>query len=351
MLKAFTFKLILIIVCMRGLTGCSHLAYYGQAVAGQWDIFRRSQPITTVIANPATTERLKQQLSDVLEMRAFATRQLRLPDNRSYTYYADLERPYAVWTVVAAPRFSLTPKQWCFLFLGCISYRGYFSQENAQILAAQLRAQDHDVYVAGVVAYSTLGWFTDPVLNTLLTWSRPHIAGIIFHELAHQRLYIPDDTTFNESFAVTVERVGTEQWLAQYGTAAEIATDQEARRRETELIELVLATRQHLQALYQSALPRAELQLAKEAAFNDLRRQYTQLRTRWGNYAGYDKWFNEDLNNAKLASIATYQTLVPAFRALLSQHNGDWLAFYKAAADLGKLSKEQRYAYLEELLH
>ncbi|OQW94804.1 MAG: hypothetical protein BWK79_04760 [Beggiatoa sp. IS2] len=346
---AVTFKLILTLLCMSGLNGCSHIAYYSQAAAGQWDIFRRSQPIAKVVANPTTSSKLKQQLSDIVQIRAFASQELHLPDNRSYTYYADLERPYAVWSVVAAPAFSLIPKQWCFLFLGCISYRGYFSQESAQVLAAELRAQDYDVYVAGVVAYSTLGWFTDPVLNTVLAWPQPHIAAVIFHELAHQQLYIPNDTTFNESFAVAVEQVGVERWLAQQGTSEETIAYQESRRRETEFIGLVLATRNQLQAIYQRELPRAELQIAKEAAFDDLRNQYVQLRSRWGNYTGYDKWFREDLNNAKLASVVTYQALVPAFRALLTQKNGDLLAFYEEVAKLGKLPKEQRYLELEKL--
>lgn len=343
------FKLILTLLCMSGLNGCSHIAYYGQAAAGQWDIFRRSQPIAQVVANPTTSDTLKQQLSDILQIRAFASQKLYLPDNRSYTYYADLERPYAVWSVVAAPRFSLTPKQWCFLLLGCISYRGYFSQEKAQLLAAELRAQDYDVYVAGVVAYSTLGWFVDPVLNTVLAWSRPHIASVIFHELAHQQLYIPNDTTFNESFAVTIEKVGVERWLAQQGTPEESTAYQVSRQREAEFIDLVLATRNRLQVIYQKDLPRTELQLAKESAFDDLRNQYVQLRARWGNYTGYDKWFKDDLNNAKLASVVTYQALVPSFRALLAQKKGDLPSFYAEVEKLGKLSKEQRYLALEKL--
>ncbi len=336
----------LLILCFLCISGCSSIAYYSQAIGGQLDIYRRSQPIDSVIANPNTPAPLKQQLSDILKIRAFASSVLHLPDNRSYTYYADLERPFVIWSVFAVPAFSFQPKQWCFLIVGCVSYRGYFSEAPAQALAEELRAQGYDVYVAGIPAFSTLGWFDDPVLNTMLRWPQHRIAGLIFHEIAHQKVYIADDTAFNEAFAMTVEYIGVERWLARYGTQKYLAAYQQSRQRQAEFVDLVLATRNHLQEIYQQKWRPEKLPAAKTAAFNTLRARYAQLKNSWGGFAGYDAWFAKDLNNAKLLSVVTYQDYVPAFRALLDQQGGDLPAFYQAVAQLGELPIQERHAQL-----
>ncbi len=338
----------LLILSLSFLSACSNIAYYSQAINGQWDIFKRSQSIDHLLAASNTPRRLKQQLAEIIKIRAFASETLHLPDNRSYTDYADLERPFVVWSVFAAPSFSFAPKKWCFLIVGCVSYRGYFSEAGATTLAEKIRAQDYDVYLAGIPAYSSLGWFNDPVLNTMLGWYQHRIAGLIFHELAHQKLYIPNDTAFNEAFAMTVEYVGIERWLARKGI--DRVKYEQARQRQIEFIELVLSTRKHLQQVYQQKIPRKKMQAAKIAAFDKLRAQYQQLKTRWNGYTGYDAWFAKDLNNAKLLSVVTYQDLVPAFRALFDQVGRDLPAFYQAVAQLGELPLKERHAKLRHFL-
>lgn len=344
-------KFNLLILVSLIFSGCTHLAYYAQAVRGQWDLISRMQPITQVLTQSSSSIQLQQQLRDILKIRRFASQILHLPDNQSYTYYAELDRPYVVWTVFAAPHFSLQLKQWCFPMIGCVSYRGYFNPASAQALAQQLRTEGYDVYVASVAAYSTLGWFNDPVLNTMLTWSKAQIAGLIFHELAHQQLYIKNDTVFNESLASTVEELGVERWLAQYGTTEEIIKHQRARQQHKAFVELVLATRSQLQQLYQQSGSPEQLTAAKINTFNTLRTRYTVLKKQlWPSYSGYDEWFVQDLNNAKLLSVATYHDWVPAFQKLLAQLGGNWSQFYQQVAQLGQLPIEQRQTYLRQLM-
>ncbi|EDN65985.1 zinc protease protein [Beggiatoa sp. PS] len=187
-----------------------------------------------------------------------------------------------------------------------------------------------------------MGWFDDPVLNTMLAWPLYDIAGLIFHELAHQKIYIKDDTAFNEAFAMTVEYVGVERWLAKYGTPQNIADYRQAQQRQQAFIDLVLTTRNELEQIYQQDLLPQKMEVAKTTAFDKLRFQYQQLKTRWGGFAGYDAWFAKDLNNAKLLSVVTYEEDVPAFQALLKQLGGDLPAFYQAVEKLGKLPKEER---------
>ncbi len=337
----------LLIFSLLSMNGCSSITYYSQAIGGQLEIFRRSQPIDSIIANPSTPASLKQQLSDILKIRAFATSALYLPDNDSYTSYADLQRPHVLWSVFATPAFSFKPKLWCFLIVGCVSYQGYFEKASAQALADELSAEGYDVYVAEIPAYSTLGWFEDPVLNTMLTWHPLQIAELIFHELAHQKIYIADDTAFNEAFAVAVEHIGIERWLAQAGTPKEIVDYQQSRQRQAEFVELVLTARHSIEQIYQQPLPPEQMEVAKRAAFDKLRAQYVELKSSWGGFAGYDAWFAKDLNNAKLLSVVTYQDYVPAFMALFEQVGNDLPAFYKKVAELGELPIEDRHAELK----
>lgn len=331
----------------QGLTACSYISYYSQAIGGQWDIYRRAQPIEQVLAAPETAASLRHALSEAMKMRAFAHNELKLPDNHSYTDYVDLERNAVVWSVFATPQFSLEPKQWCVPLLGCMAYRGYFSKQNAQNLADELRSENYDVYVAGVTAYSTLGWFSDPILNTMLQASLSDLAGTMFHELAHQQLYIANDTVFNESFAVTVEELGVVRWLQKYGTAEELQQYQQAKQRHAQFIQLVLKTRNELQLGYQNQRDSEPVALFKQQTFDKLRQNYAQLKQNWGGYAGYDRWFATDLNNAKLSSVVTYQHFVPAFHALFQQQQQDFEKFYQAVAEISQLPIIERHQKLQ----
>ncbi len=319
------------------LSGCASLDYYAQSIGGQWEVWRKSQPINQVLAAPDTPDILRKKLQTVLAIRDFAGTAMALPDNNSYRHYADLQRPFVVWNVFAAEHFSVSLRRWCFPFAGCVGYRGYFSETDARQFAAQLTAEGMDVYVGGVAAYSTLGWFDDPVLNTVLSRSSARLAGLIFHELAHQQLYVEGDTAFNEGFATTVELEGVRRWLAANGDDAQRQAYQKFRQRQNDFVALVTRTRDKLQTLYGQALNAAEMQNQKTAVQTELRREYQQLKKQWGGYAGYDAWFAQDVNNAQLAAVTTYQDSVPMFQRLLAEQGGDMAAFYRAAAALGEI--------------
>ncbi len=272
--------------------------------------------------------------------RVFAHTRMALPDNGSYRDYVELERDYVVWNVFAAGALSLDPQQSCFVIVGCLSYRGYFSRQAAQAHADRLRAAGYDVYVGGVSAYSTLGWFDDPVLSTILAYDDLRLVEILFHELAHQQLYVKNDTTFNESFAVAIAGAGLEAWLAADGRSPTAAL--EAQRRETELMALLMDTRAALERLYASAVPSAEKHAGKARLFAELDTAYTSLKATWGGNDEYDRWMAEPWNNAKISSIATYNDYVPAFRALLASVDGDFARAYADAAALAVLQPPAR---------
>lgn len=331
------------------LQGCSSLGYYSQSISGHLQLMGQRQPISQLLQDPEIPRSLKQKLQKIEAMRTFATEVLGLPDNDSYRSYAALERDAVVWSVVAAPAYSIQPKQWCFLFVGCVSYRGYFSRERAERYAGELQAQGLDVAVQPVPAYSTLGWFDDPLPSTVIQWPEARIAGLIFHELAHQQLYVRNDSAFNEAFASLVEQEGVERWLGGRDGPA-FAQWQESHRRERQLVDLLLSTRDALEVLYRQPLDRALMAQRKTALFQQLRERYTQLKQQWGGYGGFDGWFGRDLNNAHLASIATYEARVPAFRRLLAQAGGDLPTFYAASRALGQLPETAREARMQKLL-
>lgn len=325
------------------LAGCANLGYYGQAVQGHLDLVARSRDIQTLIADPGTPAELRQRLELVLELRAFASRELGLPDNASYRRYADVGRPAVVWSLVAAPEFSIQPHQWCYPVIGCASYRGYYRRRAASRVGAELAAEGLDVAVEPVPAYSTLGWFDDPLPSTVIDWSEPDLAGLVFHELAHQQLYFPGDSAFNEAFASLVEQVGVERWLASRGHAQTMAEWRLTRERRSAFVELLLASRGRLQNLYALDLAPEPMRARKAAEFARLRREYRALRRSWGSYGGGDAWFaRAPLNNARLASVATYHALIPALAALLAEEGGDLSAFYRACAELQQLDPAQR---------
>lgn len=329
------------------LGGCSSISYYDQLASGQLQLLRARVPVEEVIADQSRDPRLRQRLALSQKARAFASDQLHLPDNPSYRLYADLGRPYVVWNVFATDEFSLEPITHCFPIAGCVAYRGYYSIGGARGAAALQRQEGKDVYVSGVEAYSTLGWFNDPILSSMLGWDDERLAALIFHELAHQRFYVKDDTEFNESYASFVEQEGTRQWRAARGLAPE---HQSRARQRNELTRLVLSTRERLKQVYSQPLSTAVMRQRKAAEFDRLRSDYRILRDQqWAGDTRYDAWINAPLNNAKLLPFGLYDQWVPAFETLFRNVNADWQAFYAQVERLGALPIKQRKAELQRL--
>ena len=332
------------------LAGCADMGYLLQSAKGHLDIVNAAKPVQEWLADDSTTPALKARLQLAQQMRRYAVTELHLPDNNSYTRYAALNRRAAVWNVTAAPEFSLTAKTWCFPVTGCVGYRGYFDEADAQALAATLRTQGLEVSVYPVPAYSTLGrtpWLGgDPLLSTFIHYPQGELARMIFHELAHQVVYVQDDTAFNESFATAVERLGGAAWLQTQAspTAQQEFAALDARRQDFRA--LTAATRQQLQTLYASAS--AERSTAKAAVYAEFRAAYAQLKERWSGYNRYDAWV-ANANNASFAAIAAYDDWVGALETLFARSGRDWPAFYRAAQALADLPKEERTRQLEAL--
>jgi predicted aminopeptidase len=318
--------------------------YVLQSIQGQLALMSKREPISRVIHSASTPAALRTQLEAVTAIRDFASRELGLPDNGSYRSYADLARRYVVWNVVAAPEFSVDAKEWCYPIVGCVAYRGYFVESRARRSAARLHGQGLDVMVGGVAAYSTLGHFNDPVLNTMMGWNDAELAAIIFHELTHQLLFVPNDSSFNEALATTVEQEGVRRWLRSQGRDADLANHLVQQAHYAKVVDLLSATRAELRALYASGLPPQQLRDKKRAAFVSLRASFALLKAGWGGHAPFESWFADDLNNAHLASIATYFTCVPGFERELKAVGGDLTAFYARVRDLAKLDQEKRDA-------
>ena len=328
------------------LGGCG---YYAQSIGGHLDLMAKRQDIGTLVEDESTPAELKKKLERAKEIREFAIEELALPDDGSYRSYVDVGKPYVTWNVIAAPALSLQPKTWCFPVIGCVSYRGYFEESDAREYADELESEGMDVAVAGARAYSTLGWFDDPILNTILFDAEYRFAGTLFHELTHERLFVAGDSSFNESYAVAVEREGVQRWLARNATPSMLEAYALERARRDEFLALVLATRENLETLYASSMDDGDKLLEKERLFGRLRLGYAQLKASWGGYSGYDGWFANDLNNARLALLATYNAYVPAFERLLADQDGDMSKFHEAVEALSKLPKEERNAELERL--
>jgi predicted aminopeptidase len=329
------------------LNGCANVSYYSQLASGQLQLLRAREPVSTVIADPSRDEKLRAHLAQSQKARAFASQQLHLPDNQSYRLYADIGRPFVVWNVFATPEFSLTPQNHCFPIAGCVAYRGYYSQSAARGEAAIQRLNGMDVSIGGVEAYSTLGWFNDPIISSMIGWGDERLATLIFHELAHQRLYVKDDTEFNESYATFVEQEGTRQWRAFRGLSPANETQVQQRDQFTQLI---LDTRTRLTALYALALPADQMRQRKAAEFERLRGEYRRMRdSQWAGDKRYDAWINAPMNNARLLPFGLYDQWVPAFAVLFRQVDGDWVKFYAGAEKLGALPVVERKAALKAL--
>ena len=316
--------------------------YLLQSAQGQLSLMSKREPIAHVIDEPGTPAKLRAQLRSVTAIRDFASHELGLPDNGSYRKYADIGRTYVVWNVVAAPEFSVDPKRWCFPIVGCVAYRGYFAEAKARRFAAGLHAQGFDVVVGGVAAYSTLGHFDDPILSTMVNWDDVELAAIIFHELTHQLLYVPNDASFNEALATTVEEEGVRRWLSSLGREQDLAEHLLQQKRYLQVIALMSETRAHLRQIYAMTLPPPLMRERKRQEFDALRESYAALREQWGGHAPFDAWFAQDINNAHLASIATYFVCVPGFERELKAVGGNLPAFYRRVRQLAKLDQPQR---------
>lgn len=338
------------IVVLQLIAGCAQLSYYSQAVQGHFHVIAEAKPIDQWLADPMVSSDLKARLQRVREIRAFAARELGLPDNGSYTQYADIKRKYVMWNVVATPELSLQPERWCFPVAGCVDYRGYYSREAAQQFADQLSHQHFDVRVTGVPAYSTLGWFSDPVLSTFIEYPEAELARLIFHELAHQVVYATGDSQFNESFATAVEEMGVMRWIEAAGDHNLREQYDAYRRRKEEFLALLALYSRQLEENFSRPASDMEKRERKAEIFADLAQHYRQIKEeRWGGYAGYDRWFGERTTNAHFALIATYHDLVPAFRTLMKNER-NLPAFYRTVAKLAKMDKIDRRTTLAAYL-
>jgi predicted aminopeptidase len=331
------------------LASCSTLDYYSQAAQGQLELLSDARPIDDWIADPGTSSRLRLRLETARQIRRFAVSEMALPDNNSYKKYASLKRKYVLWNVVATPELSLKPLVWCFPVAGCVNYRGYYSKEAAEAYAKELRAEGDDVEVGGVPAYSTLGWFSDPLISTFINYPDAELARMIFHELAHQIVYAQGDSQFNESFASAVEEVGVERWMDRFGNQAMRDGYARYKSRKHDFLALLLKYRKALEQNY-TLVDRSdsEKRAVKARLFQELKDEYQVLKGNWGGYAGYDRFFEQPLSNAHLASIATYEDFVPAFRAML-RRDGSFPRFYKSVKQLADMDRADRQRILKAL--
>lgn len=329
------------------ISGCADLSYYLHSINGHFSILNKTQDISDLLADENTEPDLANRLKLVGRIRLFALQQLHLPESDSYTIYADLKRSYALKNLFAAPEFSIQPHQWCYPIVGCAGYRGYFDETRLNRYTTSLKNQGFDVYVAKVSAYSTLGWFDDPVLNTFINWPEYRLAGMIFHELSHQQLYIDGDTHFNESFAVAVQQAGINKWLKMNGKPGQAKSYQQQLVNRQQVIQLIKQGREELAHLYELKLTDSEKREAKEDILQKLKDRYTRLSSGFNIAEGFERWFNSPINNAKLASVSTYYAQVPAFLNLLKKHDNDFKAFFKHVKNIGGLSDSQRTQCLE----
>lgn len=336
---------ILLLLAAALLSGCETAGYYTQAVTGQWRILAARKPIEKVAAAPGTGEKLQERLRLVQDIRAYAGAELQLPVGKAYGSYVQLEEDFPVWNVLAAPEFSLSPKRWCYPIAGCASYRGYFRKADAEAKAQELSAEGYDIYLGPVPAYSTLGWFDDPVLSSFINWPPDRLAGLLFHELAHRRVYISGDTTFNESFATAVSELALPGWRRRRGLDGGAA----GRRAQSIAIrQLMMAARNRLEPIYKSPLADHEKRARKAEVLGRLRYCYQRMAAGWPELERYRNYV-EKTNNATLALASEYQSLVPAFVQLYRDSGERWPAFYRAVEKLGEEDKKTRDRRLKAL--
>lgn len=328
-------------------SGCSSVGYLAQSAHGHFSLLAAARPVDQVVHDEHTPPELRERLELTQRMRDYAISELKLPDNRSYRKYADLGRGAAVWNVVAAPELSLQLKTWCFPVVGCVGYRGYFDRADADAEAAALQREGYEVMVYGVQAYSSLGWFDDPLLSTFIRYPEGELARMIFHELAHQVAYASGDTEFNESFATSVERLGGARWLAQHASPAALEEYARFDARRQAFRELTMRYRGRLDAVYAGVQSDDDKRLAKAELMTQMRADYARLKAGpFEGYDGFDGWFAR-ANNASLGVLSAYNALVPDFEGLFEAHDRDFARFYAEVKRLAALPREERRATLQ----
>jgi len=342
LLRSNSVKAALLLLLSVALVSCETVGYYSQAARGQLTIVFGREDIQRLIERQDLSDELADKFARVMDIREFAESELGLPVGGNYSSYVDIEREHVVWNVFAAPEFSVESVNWCYPIAGCVAYRGYFSKRSALRYAAKLEEDGLDVYTGGVDAYSTLGWFEDSLLSTVLNRADYQLAGLIFHELAHQLVYLPGDTTFNESFATAVEREGVRRWLAKSNKDSNIAAALLDYDRQQQFVDLVTDYRDRFESLYQLDLNASSMRSQKLELQQMLREEYATLKQQWQGYEGYDGWFSRSLNNAQLSTVASYNDLLPFFVAVFEQSNQDFSAFYAEVSRLANLPEQER---------
>ena len=332
-------------------SGCRSVAYYHQAALGQWHIERSKQPIEDLITDPETPEELKAKFRLIRELRQYAYWHLKLPSENAYSSYVALHRDYVVWNVTACPEYSMEPRKWWYPFLGRLKYRGYFDPDDAHAYADELEAHGQDVTVEGVVAYSTLGWFSDPVFDTYLDWSDLAIAELLFHELSHMRVFLSGETDWNEAFAVVTARAGVRQWLASQARWEDLRQYEEDIKLEDLFIGMILETKAELESLYASFQRPDAVNLSEEVksqqkqdVFQAFRDRFAQAQTKHEQLSGYEAWVRQPLNNARLSAVDTYYQWVPMFEKLLAEADGDWEVYYESAKSLDDAASKLKHS-------
>lgn len=342
----------LLILLLAAVAGCQSIGYYKQAISGQMQMLSNQKPLSEMIADSKTSPKLKEKFRLILALRSFAEENLGLSAGGRYLSYVDLHRSNAVWNVYAAPELSLKPKSWWYPVVGSVTYRGYFSEAAAQAYAKKIREQGFDVYVGGVDAYSTLGWFKDPVLNTFIEDSDRRLASLIFHELTHQRLFISGDTEFNEALATAVAEEGLHRWLVEKNDPVAMEKYYAELKRKKQFVDLIRETRCQLEAAYENVPANsnvAALRQQKQTILSRLHSDYAKLKEEWNGYSGYDDWFAGPVNNAQLNTVATYYDLVPVFRQMIDDGGGDLNRFFNEAKKFARMTKEKRHVLLAKL--
>jgi predicted aminopeptidase len=317
--------LVLLLLLLAITPGSCQVSYLTQAIAGHFRIMNSRHPIEKILKQDTLSTETRSKLKLVLDIHNFAVRELGLPENKSYTRYSQIPGEYPGWNVYCAPRFSVEPKTWCYPVAGCVVYHGYFKKEKAVAFAEKMNKQGLDVYMAPFSAYSTLGWYNDPILSTHLSYDSVDLAGLIIHELAHQKYYKKGDSRYSEGFAVTVERAGVVRWLTMLGQQDQVTRAIKGWEREDERVSLMLKARGDLSDLYRTGHDSIYLLRMKDSIFNSLEKDLKITRKR--------------LNNASLVPVSTYHSLIPYFQELLDSCGGNFHAFYEKVADLKENEK------------
>ena len=331
------------------ISGCADISYYMQSVDGHLSIIHKTQKIDDLLEDANTSPELKKRLELVTQIRLYAIEQMHLPESDSYTIYADLGRKYVLRNLFAAQELSIKPKQWCYPVVGCAGYRGYFNIQQLERFADNLKQQGYDIYISNVPAYSTLGWFDDPVLNTFINWPDYLLAGLIFHELSHQHVYVDGDTQFNESFAVTVQQAGVTSWLKSLGKEDQVTRFQAYLSNRQQVINLIIQTREELKQAYAENIETSEKRLIKQRIMSGLKTKYQQMSSEFEVADGFSRWFAADINNAQLASISTYYADVPVFKKFLDDADNDFEVFLKRIKNIAELPEKKRNRCMQYL--